>query len=197
MSRLHLILMPGLICDDALWEHQARELSDLAEITIADHGSLDSFAAMAEAILESAPPRFALAGHSMGGRVAFQIFKRAADRVAGIALMDTASTPRASGPEGQREAEQRFRLLDKARKEGMRAMGAEWIQPMVHPGRLSDQDLMNAILDMIERKTPDIFAEQINALLHRPDAGSILKQIQCPALVLVRPSGRLERLSPP
>jgi pimeloyl-ACP methyl ester carboxylesterase len=184
MSKLHLILIPGLICDDTLWEHQAHELRNLAEISIADHGSLDSFAAMADAILKTAPPHFAMAGHSMGGRVAFQIFKRAADRISGIALMDTAPTPRAPGVEGQREAEQRFRLLDKAHKEGMRAMGTEWLKPMVHPDRLSDAELMNAILDMIERKTPDIFAAQINALLHRPDSRSILPEIRCPTLVL-------------
>ena len=63
-------------------------------------------------------------------------------------------------------------------------MGAEWVQRMVHPGRLSDTDLINAILEMIARKTPDIFAAQIKALLERPDATALLPQIQFPTLVL-------------
>jgi pimeloyl-ACP methyl ester carboxylesterase len=104
--------------------------------------------------------------------------------VIGIALLDTACTPRPNGIEGEREAEDRYRLLEKARKEGVRSMGAEWVQRMVHPDRLSDATLVNAILDMMARKTADIFAAQIHALLTRPDATALLPQIGCPALVL-------------
>jgi pimeloyl-ACP methyl ester carboxylesterase len=184
MGKSHLILIPGIMCDEAVWERQARSLRDVADITIPDHGSLDSLTAMADAILERAPQRFALAGHSMGGRVAFEIFRRAPERVTAIALMDTACTPRATGAAGAEEAEQRYRLLNKARTEGMRAMGTEWVQRMVHPERLSDTALMKAILDMIARKTPEIFEAQITALLNRPDARDVLPQIHCPSLIL-------------
>ena len=184
MSKPHLVLIPGLICDDAVWEYQARELQALAEITIADHGSMDSFTAMADVILDHAPERFAIAGHSMGGRVAFEIFRRAPERISGVALLDTASTPKRTGVEGEREAKQRYALLKKAQRHGMRSMGAEWVRPMVHPNRKSDSALINAILDMIARKTPEIFAAQIKALLDRPDARPLLPQIQCPTLVL-------------
>ena len=102
----------------------------------------------------------------------------------GIALLDTAYTPLPPGIEGEEEARQRHRLVEKARTEGMCAMGAEWVQRMVHPDRLSDRRLMDSILEMIARKTPDIFAAQIKALLSRPDATAVLSQIRCPALVL-------------
>jgi pimeloyl-ACP methyl ester carboxylesterase len=184
MYRPDLILVPGLMCDHAVWEHQARALGAIANVIIADHGSMDSFDAMADAILQLAPQRFAIAGHSMGGRVAFQVFRRAADRITGVALLDTACTPLPAGAEGQREVQQRYRLLEIARKDGVRAMGAEWVQPMVHPDRRSDTSLINSILDMIARKTPEIFAAQIKALIERPDARPVLGQIQCPALVL-------------
>jgi pimeloyl-ACP methyl ester carboxylesterase len=184
MDKSHLILIPGLMCDEAVWEHQALGLRDIADITIADHGSSDSLTAMADAILQRAPERFALAGHSMGGRVAFQVFRHAPERVTAIALMDTACTPRAAGAAGAEEAEQRYRLLKKARQDGMHAMGAEWVQRMVHPERLFDRTLINAILEMIARKTPDIFEAQITALLNRPDARDVLPKIHCSALVL-------------
>lgn len=184
MARTHLILVPGLLCDDAVWDHQARNLRDLAEITIANHGSMDSFDAMADAVLKAAPTQFALAGHSMGGRVAFEVFRRAPQRISRLALMDTACTPKKAGSEGDQEAAQRYRLLEIARTEGMRAMGAEWSRQMVHPDRLSDSTLMNAILDMIERKTPDIYEAQIKALLFRPDACALLPRIKCPTLLL-------------
>src|SRR5262245_316631 len=184
MSTRHLILVPGIMCDVTVWEHQARDLRDLADITIPDHGSLDSLPAMAEAILERAPQRFALAGHSMGGRVAFQVFRQAPERVMGIALLDTSSTPLPAGIEGEREVRQRNWLLEKARKEGLRAMGSAWVEPMVHPDRRSDTQLVNKILDMIARKSSVTFAAQIKALIERPDVRTLLPQIQCPALVL-------------
>jgi pimeloyl-ACP methyl ester carboxylesterase len=172
------------MCDETVWAHQARELETLTTITIADHGSLDSLGKMADAILNLAPERFAIAGHSMGGRVAFEVFRRAPDRIAGIALMDTACGPRRNGIAGQEEASARDALLEIARKNGTRAMGAVWVRPMVHPGRRADAALIDAILDMIGRKTPDIYAAQIKALLERPDATPLLEKIQCPAMVL-------------
>jgi pimeloyl-ACP methyl ester carboxylesterase len=179
-----LVLVPGLMCDEAVWEAQARTLRTLTSIEIADHGELNSLGAMAEAILRRSPRRFALAGHSMGGRVALEVFGRAPDRITGIALMDTTYGPFPAGPVGEDERAQRYALLEKARKEGMRAMGTVWVQKMVHPDRLNDPPLIDAILAMIERKTPDIFAAQINALLERPDATPLLAEIRCPTLVL-------------
>jgi len=184
MSKPNLILDPGLLCDDIVWEHQAHNLQDMADITIADHGSLDSLHAMADSILERAPRYFAIAGHSMGGRVAFQLFRRAPERIIGMALLDTASSARPAGIQGEEESKQRQGLLKKAMKEGMRAMGAEWLPRMLHPDRLSDAQLINAILDMIARKTPEIYAAQIKALLERPDVTALLPQIQCPTLVM-------------
>ena len=180
----HLILIPGLICDEAVWQNQRTNLREIATITIADHGSLDSFDGMAALILKNAPERFALAGHSMGGRVAFEVVRRSPERVTHLALFDTAYGPRPTGIKGEEEAAERYRLLAKARKEGMRKMGLDWVQRMVHPDRLSDTKLINSILDMIERKTPEIFAAQIKALLERPDATSLLQKLECPALVL-------------
>jgi pimeloyl-ACP methyl ester carboxylesterase len=172
------------MCDDAVWEHQARELGTLTSVEIADHGALDSLGRMAEAILDRAPDRFALAGHSMGGRVALEVFRRAPGRIDGIALMDTAHAPLPAGVQGEQETRQRYDLLAKARAEGMRIMGAQWAEKMVHPDRLSDAHLMDSILDMIARKTPDIFAAQIKALIERPAATALLSRIECPAMVL-------------
>jgi pimeloyl-ACP methyl ester carboxylesterase len=180
----HLILIPGLMCDSAVWEHQARSLRALTTIDIADHGSIDSLGNMADAVLDRAPARFAVAGHSMGGRVVFEILRRAPQRVAAAALMDTAYAPLKPGKEGTQEIAGRYALLEMARQEGMRVMGAEWVKKMVHPDRLSDTPLIDSILDMIERKTPDIFAAQIKALLERPDATPVLGTIQCPTLIL-------------
>ncbi len=86
-----LILLPGLICDRALWEPQLAGLADIAEMTVGDLTQSDTMAGMAEDVLRIAPERFALAGLSMGGYVSFEIMRRAPERVTRLALLDTSA----------------------------------------------------------------------------------------------------------
>lgn len=190
----HLVLVPGLLCDTKVWQPQIAALSDLATIQVAEHGNQDSLPGMARTILQQAPPRFALAGHSMGGRIALEVMRIAPERVTALGLFDTGHHPLAPGPEGEKEAAGRHELLGIARRDGMRAMGRKWIQGMVHPSRLKDAALIDAVLDMFEAKSPDIFAAQIRALLDRPDGGNVLSTIKCPTLVLC---GHEDIWSPP
>jgi pimeloyl-ACP methyl ester carboxylesterase len=194
MVKTPLVLVPGLMCDEVVWAHQTQALADLADVQIATNGARDSLVAMAEAIIAQAAPRFAIAGHSMGGRVALEVIRRVPDRVIALALLDTGHQPLAVGEAGEREVAGRMALVEKARRQGMRAMGWEWLQGMVYPSRLSDAVLVNAILDMIERKTPELFAAQTHALIHRPDATALLARIRCPALCLC---GQEDLWSPP
>src|SRR5579872_3467442 len=189
-----LILLPGFLCDRAVWESQIAALSDIADCTCADYGMLDSLPAMAESVLRSAPESFFVAGHSMGGRVAFEIFRQAPERVRRIALLNTGSAARSAGEMGQEEERKRRALLAMARSEGMRSMSLQWIQGMIAPARLADSPLVESIVRMFERKTPDLFEAQMNALLARPDATPLLPQIHCPALFL---SGREDGWSTP
>src|SRR5579863_4870205 len=184
--RQAVILLPGLVCDQTVWQQQIDALSDVADSTCADYGTLDSLPAMAEAVLRAAPERFSLAGHSMGGRVALQVYRLAPHRVARIALLDTGYLPLAAGEAGQQEAETRKRgeLVALAQSQGMRAMLRQWLPPMIAPRRINDTVLVNAIVEMMSRKTPEIFAAQVRALLARPDASAVLEQIRCPALLL-------------
>jgi len=184
MSTEHLVLVPGLLCDDTVWQPQLAALGGRFALQVAHHGSADSLGRMAEQILDVAPPRFALAGHSMGGRVALEVVARAPERVTRLALMDTGYEGLAAGEAGERERAGRMRLVGIAREQGMRAMGADWVRGMVHPRRLDDAALIGAILDMIERSTPDLFESQQRALLARSDRGELLTQLRVPTLVL-------------
>src|SRR5579863_3611313 len=193
MTRPPLLLLPGLVCDQAVWQHQATSLSKLTSIQIADYASSDTLEKMALVALENAPEKFAVAGHSMGARVAFEIIRRVPERVVGLAILDSAYRPSATGEAGERERAYRQELLDAAQSQGMRAMARRWIPAIVPPARLSDRPLISGITEMIERKTPEIFAAQINALLNRPDAAPILAAVRCPTLVLC---GREDLWSP-
>jgi pimeloyl-ACP methyl ester carboxylesterase len=137
-----------------------------------------SLAAMAECVLEEAPDRFALAGFSMGGRVALQILRRAPHRVQRLALLDT-------GAEGCQPGEEivRQKLVDLAFAQGMPALAARWLPPMLHPGHRNDPTIVGPLTAMVCRATPAVFAAQIRALLSRPDATEVLAAIDCPTLV--------------
>ena len=189
-----LLLAPGLMCDATSWGAVPSGLSDLADCQVVDHGSADSLAQMARQLLAQAPARFALAGHSMGGRVALEVMRIAPERVTHLGLFDTGHLPKPAGAAGDEEVRKRMALLAIARERGVRAMAAEWVKGMVAPLRLGDQPLMDSILDMFERKSTDTFERQLRALIQRPDATPVLQQIQVPTLVLC---GALDAWSPP
>ena len=179
-----VVLLPGLVCDAAVWAHARAALSARAAVHIAEYGLLDTLGAMAEKVLREAPPRFAVAGHSMGGRVGFEVLRRAPERLAGIAILDTGVQPLAAGDPGQRETNGRYELLQIARGSGMAAMAAKWVQGMIWAPRLGEAALVNSVIEMFARSTADVFAAQIHALLARPDAAGLLPGIRCPTLVL-------------
>lgn len=178
-SKPTLFLLPGLLCDETVWHGQIEGLADTVQPRAVTYKDARSISAMAEAVLADAPARFAVAGHSMGGRVALEVFRQVPERVTGLALLDSAT----DGPkDGERE--KRMRWVEMARQDGMEALVREWLPPMVHPDRLDNESLMTPLADMVRRFTAEQFAGQIEALLTRPDATPLLSQIACPALVL-------------
>jgi pimeloyl-ACP methyl ester carboxylesterase len=95
---------------------------------------------------------------------------------------------------GHRETQGRLRLLQQAREQGVRAMALSWLRGMLHPDRLQDGALIEAIVTMFERRSVAEFAVQIQALLQRPDASDLLPRIRCPTLLLC---GEQDQWSPP
>ena len=82
MTDTTLVLLPGLMCDAAVWAPQVQALSPQAHCFVPHWGPLDTLTAMAEHVLATAPARtFALAGHSMGGRVALEVMRMAPQRL--------------------------------------------------------------------------------------------------------------------
>ena len=184
MTSSTLVLLPGLMCDADVWAPLVPHLPTSHTPWVADYGLSNSLTAMAQRVLQQAPAEhFAVAGHSMGGRVALEVVRQAPERVERLALLDTGFQGLAEGEAGGIERAGRYQLLELARTQGMRVMGQQWARGMVHPKQL-DTPVFEAILQMISRQTPDMFASQIQALLARPDASTLLPQIHCPTLLL-------------
>lgn len=194
MSLEQIVFLPGLMCDAAVWTHQQSGLAARAESFVAQYHDLDSISAMAAKVLVDSPyDTFSLAGHSMGGRVALEVVRQAPQRVQRLALLDTGYEPLAEGPAGVEEETKRMALLKFARENGMREMGKTlWAPGMVHANQL-DTSLFEEILAMIERRTPDQFHAQIQALLSRPDATPVLRSLSCPTFLIC---GRQDAWSP-
>jgi pimeloyl-ACP methyl ester carboxylesterase len=178
-----LILVPGLMCNEAVWAPVIPFIAHAAQCQVVDHGSANNLPQMAEQLLRAAPDRFALAGHSMGARVAIEVYRQAPERVTRIALLDTGYMPLAEGDAGQIEKDKRAQLLHIAQTQGVRSMASAWVQGMVHPDRLSDAALIEAIVAMFERKSAATFEAQIQALLTRPDARPVLQSLKVPTLI--------------
>jgi len=187
-EKTHLVLVPGLLCSPALWAPQVAGLSDIADITIADHTRHDSMAAIAESILAEAPQRFALAGLSMGGYIAQQIVLQSPERVTRLALLDTGS--RADTPE---RIERRLQLNDMARREGVARVQQELMPLLIHTDRLADKAFVDLIVQMAVDTGVEAFLRQHAALMARGDNRPLLPDIRCPTLVLI---GRQDILTP-
>jgi pimeloyl-ACP methyl ester carboxylesterase len=183
-----LLLLPGLLCDAAVWAPLGLDAS------VVEYADAASITAMAEIALAAAPAgRIAVAGHSMGGRVAFEMHRLAPGRIERLALLNTGCHPLAPGEAGASERAGRLALLALARRSGMRAMARQWALAMVHPARI-ETPLFEAVLDMLARRDVATFEAQIQALLARPDAAPQLAQVTCPTLLL---TGDHDTWSPP
>jgi pimeloyl-ACP methyl ester carboxylesterase len=186
--KTNLVLVPGLLCTKALWAAQIAALGDTIEIMIADHTRHDSMTGIAAAILAAAPERFALAGISMGGYIAFEVVRQAPARVIKLALLDTGA--RADAPE---RAEGRRQLIALAEREGVRSAQAQLMPALIHPARLGERPLVDTILQMADDIGVEAFKRQASAIMGRRDSRPLLPTVKCPTLVMV---GREDALTP-
>lgn len=183
-----VVLLPGLLCDAALWRHQAETLADIARVQVADLTGSERIGALAHAVLADAPESFSLAGLSMGGYVAFEILRQAPDRVRRLALIATSAAADPPHRTAERQA-----LVDLARTGEFRGVTRRLLPQLVHPSRLDDVELAETIFAMAERTGREAFIRQERAIMNRPDSRRDLGLIHCPTLVVC---GRQDLLAP-
>jgi pimeloyl-ACP methyl ester carboxylesterase len=178
LSSETILLLPGMMCDARLWAPQTVHFSQ--PVMHADTTAADNFAAMAAQALAAAPERFAIAGLSMGGILAFEIWRQAPERVTRMALLDT--NPHAEAPERQ---SLRLRQIEAALAGGLRELAVDSLKPLyLAEAHRNDQPLLDTILDMALDLGPDVFRQQSFALRDRIDSVPTLATIDCPTLVI-------------
>lgn len=181
-----VVILPGLMCDSRMFGAQIHAFGAL--VVDGFYGGADRIEAMAAYALARLPDRCALLGHSMGARVALEIWRQEPERVERLALADTgAHAPRPS------EAEKRYALRDLGRSAGSEALVDRWLPPMIGPAHREDRDLYAALRAMAVDGGMAAFERQVEALLHRPTVDNLLQTITCPTFAIV---GRNDEWSP-
>ncbi|MGE7904687.1 alpha/beta fold hydrolase [Peribacillus sp. NPDC094092] len=187
MDKVPLILLPGTLCDERLWE--TVNLSDLADVRICDVSKADTIEGIAQAVLEEAPDKFALAGLSLGGIISLEIMRLAPERVMKLALLDTNPNPPTLE---QIEGWERF--IDMANNGQFLDITTQHLLPvLIHPDRRNDEALVSKIIDMAEKIGIAGYINQLKAVMTRSDQRPILPAIACPTMIL---AGREDRVCP-
>ena len=182
-----LLFLPGLACDARIFAPQLAAFSDSRAID--GYGMADSLEAMARVALDQALGSFDLFGHSMGGRVALEVFRLAPERVRRLALVSTGIHPLQDG-----ERERRRALQQVGWDKGFEALIDQWLPPMVAEANRGDPAIYEPLRRMNIEAGQAAFDAQIHALLDRPPVEDLLPAIDRPTMVM---TGELDTWSPP
>lgn len=182
-------MVPGLLCDAQLWRPQVEDLAGVADIWIADHTRSDTMAGVARDVLADAPfASFALAGLSMGGYIALEIMRQAPQRVARLALLDTAA-----GADLPEQTQRRMDFIALAERGKFLGITDVLLPLLIHPSRRAERALTDVVKSMAKNIGKDAFVRQQRAIMSRADSLGLLASIACPTLVLC---GRQDALTP-
>ncbi|MFA5119615.1 alpha/beta fold hydrolase, partial [Zavarzinia sp.] len=174
MSRIPLLFLPGLLCDERLWRGQATALADIADARIADLTQDATIAAMAERALATVEGDFALAALSMGGYVAFEILRRAPERVRRLALFDTSA-----GLDGPEQAKRRKAGLMSLKIGRFVGVTRRFLPELVHASHV-DGPVGRTVMEMAEKVGVEAYRHQLQAILGRVDSRPLLPRSRCP-----------------
>ncbi len=140
--------------------------------------SLDDYAADVDALLQALGIEDAvIAGLSMGGYVAFALYRQAPGRFTSLILADTRS--QADTAEGRAG---RVRMRELLARDGPRAVADQMLPKLL--SEQADPALVRYVRRLIEGASPAAIDAAIAAMMNRPDSTPDLPGIACAALVL-------------
>jgi pimeloyl-ACP methyl ester carboxylesterase len=178
-NSMPILLVPGLVGSPRIYAPVAPALWRFGPVTVGNHVRDDNMGAIARRILAEAPPRFALAGHSMGGYIAFEIMRQAPARVAKLALINTQARPDTPEATARRRGQ-----IARALAGEYHAVLDDLFLGFVHPSRRDDASLRQLVHEMGDDIGAEAFVRQQTAIIGRADSRPSLAWIKCPTLVL-------------
>lgn len=188
-----LLFIHGFPLDRTIWKNQIATLSgwrriapDLRGMGISDvPASGYSMQAYADDLIHLLDRlrvgKVVVAGHSMGGYIAFELLRRYRDRIAGLILCDTRAE--ADTPEGAKGRDETAKLAE--------ARGAEAVAERMIPvllGATTQQtqpQVVQQVREMIVRTPVPGIVGALQAMKERPDSTPLLGTIDVRTLVVV------------
>ncbi|HHS94756.1 MAG TPA: alpha/beta hydrolase [Rhodobacterales bacterium] len=174
-----IVFLPGMMSDARVFLPQISDLSRDFPVHVANYGDAENIRKMAQRVVENAPERFALVGHSMGGIVAMEVLRRTPERVSRVALLSTSPLSETPAEAAWREpliARARAGMLDEVIGE---TLTMDNLAP--GPGRAG---LMQLMRDMAEGLGSETYMRHSRALQRRRDAQNVLISTKTAALIL-------------
>ncbi|MBM3559206.1 MAG: alpha/beta fold hydrolase [Alphaproteobacteria bacterium] len=186
-ARQTLVMVPGLVCDGAVWAHQRAGLADIADCIVTDALAHETMAGMADEVLASTPEPFAIAGFSMGAYVALEVARRAPKRVTRMALIDAGVAA-----DTAEQAAHRRRVIADCENGRFAAVLEAMLPQLLHPVRLTEP-LADLVRAMGARVGAAAYARRMRAILGRLDGRVVLDGLDVPVRVIW---GREDVLAP-
>lgn len=168
-----------MMCDARLFTPQIAAFSAERPILTFPLTGANTIEALAEGILQNAPPTFALLGLSMGGIVAMEVIRQAPDRVSRLALLDTNPLAETAEKRAARRPQ-----IDTVRSGGLRDVMRDEMKPNYLVDGPHRSRILDLCMEMAETLGPGAFVSQSQALASRPDQQRMLKSVSIPTLVL-------------
>lgn len=172
-TKIPLILVSGLLCNELVWTHQIRHLNDLAAIKVICP-SQETPQKMVEEILNRAPNRFALAGHSMGGWICLELMRHAPERVIKLCLLNTTAKPDTPIKKAKRKE-----MIQTVENGQFSKIVDELVNNFVYKESIKER-----VRKMLFEVGKQAFIRQEKSMLLRSECQSILPTIRCPTLVI-------------
>jgi len=185
MRKPNLVLLPGFMCNERLFERQIKTLAKLGIHCQVPTWSNEStiFGIAAEILRDTSAP-IALAGLSMGGIIALEIFRQAPERVTHLALLNTT-------PFADRSQEERRRHINRIHHGELLAVLSEDLKPKYLAPANANSEILSLISAMATRLGPEVFVRQSFALMFRQDYLKLLPDIKCRTLILTGDQDRV------
>lgn len=175
---LPIVLITGQILTESVWQPLLDAWTD-REVIVADNRSDDTIEGFAQRLLDNAPPKFVLIAHAMGGFIAFEVMRRAPDRVGKLALISTLAS--ADGPS---QTERRQGYIDLVTSGRFDQVVEERIPILFPEEKRSDERLLGIARQMAADTGADTFLAQQRAIMARIDSRPRLGEIAVPTLLI-------------
>jgi pimeloyl-ACP methyl ester carboxylesterase len=183
-----LVLIPGMMCDARLFAPQIAAVSSARPVMVVPPLDAETMQGFAEDLLAVAPPRFALAGLSLGGIVAMEVIRQAPERVTRLALLDTNPLPDPTEKAPIREAQVAQVLAG-----GLAPVMRDEMKPNYLADGPAKAQILDLCMEMAVALGPQVFARQSKAIQTRPDQTATLRGVTVPSLILC---GEADQLCP-